>query len=104
MAKETMQAISNAEQKARETVLNAKEEAHRLEAEAQAQGQQAVQAAVKEAGKKAGVLCGVARADAEKLGVSRQTISKWETGETLPDIRQAKRRQTVSYQGFSGNL
>ena len=48
MAKETMQAISNAEQKARETVLNAKEEAHRLEAEAQAQGQQAVQAAVKE--------------------------------------------------------
>ena len=28
---------------------------------------------------------------AEKLGVSRQTISKWETNETLPDIRQAKR-------------
>lgn len=28
---------------------------------------------------------------AEKLGVSRQTISKWETGETLPDIRQSKR-------------
>ena len=28
---------------------------------------------------------------AEKLGVSRQTISKWEIGETLPDIRQAKR-------------
>ena len=28
---------------------------------------------------------------AEKLGVSRQTISKWETGETLPDIRQAKK-------------
>lgn len=27
---------------------------------------------------------------AEKLGVSRQTISKWELGETLPDIRQAK--------------
>ena len=26
----------------------------------------------------------------EKLGVSRQTISKWETGETLPDIRQSK--------------
>ena len=30
-------------------------------------------------------------AAAEKLGVSRQTISKWETGETLPDIRQSKR-------------
>ena len=28
---------------------------------------------------------------AEKLGVSRQTVSKWETGETLPDIQQAKR-------------
>ena len=27
---------------------------------------------------------------AEKLSVSRQTISKWETGETLPDIRQSK--------------
>lgn len=30
-------------------------------------------------------------AAAEKLGVSRQTISKWETDETLPDIRQSKR-------------
>ena len=28
---------------------------------------------------------------AETLGVSRQTISKWETDETLPDIRQSKR-------------
>ena len=28
---------------------------------------------------------------AGKLGISRQTISKWETDETLPDIRQAKR-------------
>ena len=28
---------------------------------------------------------------AEKLGVSRQTISKWETGETLPDLCQAQR-------------
>lgn len=27
---------------------------------------------------------------AEKLGVSRQTISKWEIDETLPDIRQSK--------------
>jgi len=27
---------------------------------------------------------------AGKLGVSRQTVSKWETDETLPDIRQAK--------------
>lgn len=28
---------------------------------------------------------------AEKLGVSRQTISKWETDETIPDIYQAKK-------------
>lgn len=28
---------------------------------------------------------------AQKLGVSRQTISKWETDETLPDIRQSKK-------------
>ena len=28
---------------------------------------------------------------AEKLGISRQTISKWETDETVPDIYQAKR-------------
>lgn len=28
---------------------------------------------------------------AERLGVSRQTISKWETDETLPDICQAKK-------------
>lgn len=28
---------------------------------------------------------------AEKLGVSRQTISKWETDETIPDICQSKR-------------
>lgn len=26
---------------------------------------------------------------AERVGVSRQTISKWELGETAPDIRQA---------------
>ena len=28
---------------------------------------------------------------AEKLGVTRQTISKWETNETTPDIYQAKK-------------
>lgn len=27
---------------------------------------------------------------AEKIGVSKQTISKWELGETAPDIKQAK--------------
>ena len=39
------------------------------------------------AGKKSGL---TQEAVAEKLGVSRQTISKWETNETLPDIRQSK--------------
>lgn len=28
---------------------------------------------------------------AAKLGVSRQTVSKWETDETTPDIRQSKK-------------
>ena len=28
---------------------------------------------------------------AEKLGVSRQIVSKWETDETVPDIRQSKK-------------
>ncbi len=28
---------------------------------------------------------------AERLGVSRQTVSKWETSETVPDIYQAKK-------------
>lgn len=32
---------------------------------------------------------------AEKLGVTRQTISKWETNETTPDIYQAKRLASV---------
>lgn len=32
---------------------------------------------------------------AEKLGVSRQTVSKWETDETFPDIRQAKKMASI---------
>ena len=36
--------------------------------------------------------CGLSQEEvAERLGVSRQTVSKWETDETLPDIRQSKR-------------
>lgn len=36
--------------------------------------------------------CGLSQeAAAEKLGVSRQTVSKWETDETVPDIRQSKK-------------
>lgn len=40
--------------------------------------------------------CGMSQEEvAEKLGVSRQTVSKWETDETLPDIRQAKRMALI---------
>lgn len=36
--------------------------------------------------------CGLSQEEvAEKLGVSRQTVSKWETDETVPDIRQSKK-------------
>ena len=41
-------------------------------------------------------------AAAEKLGVSRQTISKWETDETLPDIRQAKGLAVLYGQSLDG--
>lgn len=80
MAKETMQAISDAELKAREAVLHANEEGERLTAEAEAAGTQALKAAVKEARKKADVLCGVARADAEKTraAVREQTLKEQE--------------------------
>ncbi len=32
---------------------------------------------------------------AAKLGISRQTVSKWELEETLPDIQQAKKLSTL---------
>ena len=32
---------------------------------------------------------------AEKIGVSRQTISKWETNETVPDIYQSKKMEKL---------
>ena len=36
--------------------------------------------------------CGLSQEEvAERLGVSRQTVSKWETDETLPDIRHSKK-------------
>ena len=36
--------------------------------------------------------CGLSQEDvSEQLGVSRQTVSKWETDETVPDIRQSKK-------------
>lgn len=42
--------------------------------------------------------CGLSQEEvAEKLGVSRQTISKWETNETVPDIYQSKKMGKSSY-------
>lgn len=38
---------------------------------------------------------GLTQEVAERLGVSRQTIGKWEADETLPDIRQSKRLATL---------
>ena len=32
---------------------------------------------------------------AQKIGVSRQTISKWETNETIPDIYQSKKMAKI---------
>ena len=43
---------------------------------------------------------------AEKVGVSRQTISKWELGETAPDIKQAQALSqvfSVSLDELTGN-
>lgn len=43
---------------------------------------------------------------AEKIGVARQTISKWELGETSPDIKQAKQLAqifNVSLDELTGN-
>ena len=75
MAKDTMQAVNQAEQDARQAVLRAKEEGEQLVAKAAQQGKDAVSNAVKEAKKKADVLRGVARADAEKLHAqSAQTL------------------------------
>lgn len=85
MAKETMQAVSEAEKAAHQTVLHAKEESERLIAEAQAQGRKLIADAEKEAKKRADVLCGVARADGEK---QKARFAK-ETEEEQARLREA---------------
>lgn len=97
MAKETMQAISDAELKARNVVLHAKEEGERLTAEAVSQGAAALKAAVKEANKKADVLCGVARADAEKTraAVREQTLKDQEELRKSAKANSAKVAQEI---------
>lgn len=92
-----MQAISDAELKAREAVLHANEEGERLTAEAEAAGAQALKAAVKEARKKADVLCGVARADAEKTraAVREQTLKDQEELRKSAKANSAKVAQEI---------
>ena len=85
MAKETMQAVSEAEKNAKQTVLHAKEESETLVAEASAKGAQIVSDAVKDARKKVEILFGVARADAEKL--SARTAQ--ETEEEQNNLRRS---------------
>lgn len=66
MAKETMQAVSEAEKNAREVILHAKEESERLLIEAEKQAKKLIADAKKDAAKKVEILCGVANADAAK--------------------------------------
>ena len=85
MAKETMQAVSEAEKAAHQTVLYAKEEGERLIKEAEAQGKKLLADAEKEAAKRVEVLCGVARADGEK----QKTLSLRETEEEQARLKDA---------------
>lgn len=85
MAKETMQAVSDAEKGARQTILHAKEESERLLQEAGERGEKLIADAEKDAKKKVDVLCGVAKADAEKL----KTRFLQETEEEQARLRKA---------------
>lgn len=55
LAKETMRVVNEAEQKASDTIQQAKEESERLRREAADKGQQLIAEAVKEARKRAGI-------------------------------------------------
>lgn len=92
MAKETMQAVSDAERKARETVLHAKEESERLIAEASVKGEQLIADSVKDARKKVEILCGVARADGDKLAVktAKETVLEQEALRQNAESRRAE--------------
>ncbi len=67
MAKETMQAVSEAEKNAQQIVLYAKEESEQLLNSAEKDAEKLISDAKKEAAKRVEILCGVARADGEKL-------------------------------------
>lgn len=84
MAKETMQAVSEAEKAAHQLILQAREESARLVAEAEAQSKKLLADAEKEALKRVEVLCGVARADGEK----QKARSLQETEEEQTRLRE----------------
>lgn len=85
MAKETMQAVSEAEKAAQQTVLRAKEESEQLIGDAEAQRKKILADAEKEAAKRVEVLCGVARADGEK----QKARSLQETEEEQSRLKEA---------------
>lgn len=87
MAKETMEAVGQAEKKAQETLRQAQEECARLRQETATKKQQLLEAAVKEAKKRAEILYGVAKANGEK----RRAAIQEETAEEIEQLRaQAK--------------
>ena len=81
MAKETLQAVSQAEQTAQESIQQAKEESARLRREAAIKGEELLAAAEKEAKKRAEILYGVARADGGKRKAAIQQETRQEQQE-----------------------
>lgn len=92
LAKETMRAVNQAEQKASETVQQAKEESERLRREAAVKGEQLIASAVKEAKKRAEILYGVAKADGEKrkAAIQKETLEEQEQLRAVAQSRQTQ--------------
>lgn len=90
LAKETMRVVNEAEQKASDTIQQAKEESERLRREAADKGQQLIAEAVKEARKRAGILLGVAKADGEKrkAAIQKEALQEQEQLRTCAQSRQ----------------
>lgn len=78
MAKETMQAVSEVEKTARETILRARQDREQIISDAKEQGKKLLADAQKEALKKSEILCGVAKADGEKLKAKMQEDTRQE--------------------------
>ena len=89
LAKETLQAVSQAEQAPQESIQQAKEESARLRREAAIKGEELLAAAEKEAKKRAEILYGVARADGGKRKAAIQQETRQEQQE-LQDKAKAR--------------